>query len=501
MFVYRRKIAGRLIAVPGVSVARSFLVVAGFFTGLAAAQAQPPTEAASESQQRPNVVIFLIDTLRADRLGIYGYDKPTSPHIDALAPSAVRFSHAESAAPWTLPSIVSLMTSKHPVEHGVVADGRHADPAAPVLAERLQRLDYQTESYYANEFAGSASAMTRGFDHAALVTHTDGNDVRKFLNERDEKRPFFLYIHNVEPHNPFELRVGERYTEHFGEVDFVNRRNMLDLYVNYRGATRKAEGEGAARTKQQTAYLAELQALKSSTIDVLYDASVRLADERVGEVIAALREGGVWENTVFVLLSDHGEEMGEHGGWQHDQSVYAELVHVPFLIRFPRDVRGGQVLASPATLVDVVPTLLDLLGEVPEPGASQGTSLLPIIRGDEGARAAWDERIHFTAQRVNVLKYYQPFKASRGDFNIVMRQGSWKAIWNGEQDVMELYTVSEDPTDSVNLAEKHPALVESFREAVKQRFGGLQLEDFETEKGSWELTPAQIENLKTLGYL
>ncbi|MCF6283807.1 MAG: sulfatase-like hydrolase/transferase [Candidatus Hydrogenedentes bacterium] len=463
--------------------------------------AQKENEGDVTGPRRPNIVIFLIDTLRADRLGVYGYERPTSPNIDALAEEGVCFTRADSAAPWTLPSVVSMMTSKYPVEHQVITDGREIRASDPVLAERLKVLGYATASFYANQYAGDASGMTRGFDHAELVTHTGGYQVRKFLDGRKRDKPFLLYIHNVEPHNPFELRVDKQYIAPFGEVDFSNRLKVLDLYIAYRAATRIPKDGGEDTSDRQADMLKELRALKADTIDTLYDASVRLADERVGEVVAALREAGDWDNTLFLLVSDHGEEMGEHGGWQHDQSVYPELVHVPFILRFPGNRFGGQRRDEPVTLVDVMPTLLDWLGDSDWTEGLSGISQIPSISGDVAARARFEREIRHTAQRVNVKKYYRPFKEGRGDVNAVMHQGPWKAIWNAELSTLELYNVLDDPGNRHNVAPEHPVLVAEFRSAVQSRFGSLAIEGFQAPGGTWELTPDQIENLKTLGYL
>lgn len=470
-------------------------------TASAQATANRAPSADEVSDTRPNIVLFMIDTLRADRLGVYGYDKPTSPHIDALAEESVLFTRADAAAPWTLPSIISMMTSRHPAEHGVVVEGPRIPEDQPVLAEQLMALGYDTVSYYANEYAGRSSGMTRGFDQAELVRYTDKEKVEEYLDSRTGTDPFFLYIHNVEPHNPFDLQVSQDYLEPFGEVGFPDRLRMLELYSKFRAATRAKQQEGKDTTAEQAAMLEELQAMKDATIDPLYDASVRLADARAGEVIQALRDAGEWDNTLFILLSDHGEEMGEHDGWQHDQSVYPELVHVPFLIRFPGGAFAGQQRPEPVTLVDLIPTVLDWLG-APEPADGySGVSLLPAITGGDDSGERLVDMGRFTAQRINLKKYYRPFKEQRGDINIVFHEGPWKAIWNVEPNTIELYHVPDDPDNMNNVAGDHPERVTRFRAAFEEHFGPLHLEQFRHTNDEWELSPEQEENLKTLGYL
>ena len=343
--------------------------------------------------------------------------------------------------------------------------------------------------------------MTAGFDEATLVTHTGGYEIRQFLQTRANEEPFFLYIHNVEPHNPFDLSVTDSLVEQFGRVGFKERLRMLELYTDFRAATRTGDSNAEENSARQTEMLKELASMKEDTIDVLYDASVRLADSRVGEVIQVLRESGAWENTLFLLVSDHGEEMGEHDGWQHDQSVYAELVHVPFLLRLPDAEHGGQRRDEPVTLVDVMPTLLDFLGAPMSADQASGHSLIPAITNQDGAREDLNQAVRPAAQRLNLKKYYKPFKEERGDLNLVLRQGPWKAIWNVEPDTIELYHSGSDPIDQENLAGSHPDVEQAFRATIDEQFGALSFEELRNLGGTWNLTPEQTENLRALGYL
>ena len=182
--------------------------------GEAAAAFDPASAAAASGQV--NVVIFLIDTLRANRVGAYGYGKPTTPHMDALAAEGVVFEQCGAPAPWTLPSVVSLLTSTFPCEHRVLVDGQRIDGALEPLAARLHRSGYATASFLANAYAGPISGLDRGYDGCQRVGFTDGQTIDTWLDNVPAGKPMHVYIHNIEPHNPYN--APERLVGYFGQV-------------------------------------------------------------------------------------------------------------------------------------------------------------------------------------------------------------------------------------------------------------------------------------------
>jgi arylsulfatase A-like enzyme len=217
-------------------------------------------------------------------------------------------------------------------------------------------------------------------------------------------------------------------------------------------------------------------------------------------VIRALKARGEWDHTLFVLLSDHGEEINEHGGWSHDQSVYEELLHVPLIIRFPGGRFGGRRVSDLVSLVDVMPTALEALGQPDLVPDARGSSLMPLIRG-EAARD--DGSFYVPSIRYNVMSFYRPWKEQRGDINVVIRRGDRKGIWNVELDTFELYDLHADAHEQNNVALKHPDLAADMREHAAAwyetcaEFGdGTRMVE---EAG--ELDERTLRNLRTLGYV
>lgn len=461
----------------------------------APADAGPPDAPAYRVRR---VVLFLVDTLRADRLGAYGWPEPTSPHVDALAAEGVVFEQTSAAAPWTLPSVASLMLSTFLPEHGVVRDGDRVPAALPTLAERLKGLGWSTTSVFFNPYAGPLTGLDRGFD-ACLEAKREvgGEDVVAWL-ARQPALPAFLYLHNTTPHDPYV--PAPRFLAPFGAVEPEVVREIEELLRRYRKLNRDnvlslLQPEIPDNSDQQTEALQALAARRAE-IETLYEAEVREADHHVGAAIEALRAAGAWEDTLFVLTSDHGEELGERGGFEHDQSVYEELLRVPLIVRFPGGAHAGTRVAAPVSLVDLVPTILDVLGRPDAAEGCRGTSLLPLVRG-----AAAPDGPRVTAFRLNRRKLYQPHEEARGDENVAVREGSWKGIWNVEHDTFELYDLARDPGETTDLAAREPERARRLRaHARESRDELLSAGSGHARERTDSLTPEQISRLRALGY-
>lgn len=491
---------GRVWAI-GVGVALLLAAIGG----CGAANSASSGPAGATAKTNVNVVLFLIDTLRADRLGAYGHNKPTSPAIDALAGEGVLFELASAPAPWTLPSVPSIHTSTFLCEHGVTIDGQKVSQSLTTLAERFKKLGYSTASHYVNDFAGPLTGLERGFDicrkHPAFV---DGRTVSLFL-EQKPALPFFMYIHNLEPHNPFN--APDEFIPLMGQVKPQAKQRLGKLLSAYRPllradfdpdpAKRRAVGT-TDTTQQQNAILERLHKVLDEHL-VLYDAVVREADTRVASVIQALKHGGVWDNTLFILLSDHGEELAEHGAYLHSQSVYQELAHVPLIIRFPKNEHAGKRVATPVNLVDVLPTIFDYLGRRDVIGAARGESLMPLVRGE----AIADKGFHVMTARINVKKHYRPWKEQRGDRNVAFctPDGRYKGIYNVDLDNVELYDLLNDRWEQKNLAAaaEHRELVRLFRDYAKQWWERCGQGSRGAEVGT--IDAATLKSLEALGYV
>ena len=356
--------------------------------------------------RRPNVVLVSIDTLRADRLPVYGYRKTDTPAIDALAREGVVFESCYTHVPLTLPAHTSLFTGLLPPVHGVRNNaGFRLQEGTRTLALELREAGYSTGAAVSAFVLHSKTGISRGFDwydddlHAAspgeseLEIQRDGSEtvdralvwLSRETGDRKRKGPFFLFVHLFEPHTPYtppqRFLVGGR---------------------------------------------------------APYDGEVMYADELVGKLFAGLRRMGLYDESLIVLLSDHGEALGEHGEEDHGVFLYRGVMRVPLVVRLPRALGGGRRVPEPVQLVDVSPTILERTGLSPREGGA-GRSLMPGLLGAglPADRRVYAEslygRLHFGWKELYSLT------TARHSFILAPRQ--------------ELYDVVEDPGQLRNLLE------------------------------------------------
>ncbi len=453
------------------------------------------------------VIIYLVDTLRADRLGVYGYTlRPTSPVIDALAAESVVFDQAYGPAPWTPASVASLMTSTFLCQHGVFSERDRLNPDYETLAERLGRIGYLTLATYANPYF-SATWLNQGFQVDEFQGRPDYLATGKSLMEQRMTRrldelsddPFFWYVHTVEPHDLDLIPTSD--TLKFGHVSIDDRvafrasKTEYDLTVGYDWKNELPRGTSDQSARWQPA----MDGLRErrETIDLLYDASVSWADTNLGELVEQLKRKGTWDRAVFIFLSDHGEELDDHDGWFHEQSVYEELVRVPLIIHFPGGEFGGRRVAGLASLVDIMPTIFDYLGRPDLCGDCRGSSLMPRVRQPGGLK---EEQPSIVAMRDD-RRLYDPHWASvRGNRNVVVRHNEWKGIWNADTLLLELYDLASDPGEQLDLSAENPALADEFRTRAQQWLEACAANRLNPVEGQ-QLDEATKEQLRALGYL
>lgn len=363
---------------------------------------EPVVAALREPAELPrSVVLISVDTLRSDRVGCYGYARSdgaaTTPAIDALAAESLRFANARSVAPFTLPSHATILTGLLPRAHGVVRHGRRlvAD-VQPLLAVDFARAGYATAAFTGGAYLSYEHGFHHGFDRYSILDPflTDEDPYRdafprpgdRAFNDAayatcDERaierwldatsgRPFFLFVHTYAAHDYHPPKELEK---RFVRGDLGRLGPDRDL--------KRIERAAAMAGAPVPAGVAQVAS------DV-YDGAVAAADRAVGELIGALRARGLLERTVVVLLSDHGEEFGEHGGLLHGRTVYEEVLRVPLLLRAPGV--APSVIDAPVDLCDVAPTLRALCGIAPA-AACDGADLLRRIADDDFKRAFWAE--------------------------------------------------------------------------------------------------------------
>lgn len=319
----------------------------------------------------PHILIFLVDTLRADHLGCYGYERPTSPNIDRFADDAILFEHAVAQSSWTRPATASILTGLYPHKHGARTRNQELGADVPYLPEILSSLGYRALGVSTNGNAGIDFGFRRGFNHFMQMRERASrpgihvpvwravDETLEWLERIGPEDSFFVFLHVTDPHEPYLPPEDHR----------------------QRFAPDAAAGPGLLRQNQPANASHSTSDLKD-----LYDGEIAFVDEHFGRMIEELDRRGFLEDTLVVFVSDHGEEFLDHGRHGHGATLYQEQIHVPLILRLPgalrRDADRSEVGAQ-VRQIDIVPTILDAIGA---PGLieTDGQSLLPLIRfGDD----------------------------------------------------------------------------------------------------------------------
>ena len=423
--------------------------------------------------ERPDgwdVILVSLDTLRADRLGAYGYSRPTSPRLDALAREGVLFRTAIAQAPWTRPSHASMLMSRYPGEAGRAT--------TPTLAEALWRAGWRTTALTGGgQVDFRFDIFQRGFESFQATHWIDDLESVVRLLEAGRSRRELLFLHTYKVHDPYveaTFTAGMprgRLGPTFGKKDW--------------------ERLGKRLGPEERRY-----------VSALYDGGVAWVDERLGALFDRLRAEGLLDRAVVIVTSDHGEQFWEHGSWRHGMNVYDHQLHVPLIVRLPPALarslapKGGDqalrglVIADQVQLVDLYPTLLEMLGLPPQPQLS-GRSLRPLLAGGTAR-----ER-EALAENTNIPTYERKtLRTSRFKF-IVSTPRPW-ARRKGMREGYELFDLRRDPGEKVDLAARHPEVAAFLHERLKSLLGG-------GERTMDEELPAGLDaeleaQLRALGY-
>lgn len=454
----------------------------------ACGRSAPDGAAGTAPAPRANLVLFSIDTLRAGQLGCYGYGRETSPAIDALAAQGIVFDTVHSQSPKTGPSHMTMMTGLYPSTHGVLNwsnEGTFAlSEAIPTLAEILRENGYATFASTGGGNVRSQLGFDRGFSEyrmnagsAALNVSVGEGQLARHIASGDA-RPFFLFLHTYQTHDPY-----------FPPQGYLERIAPRSAYAGniFSSAQELVKIAGPGWQEQHDLYWSRVDrgdpADRQRLVD-LYDACVRSADDAFASLVAMLLERGLLERTVIVVTADHGEEFLEHGQFMHDQ-IYREIAQVPLVIRLPEKALAGRRVDGIARLVDVTPTLLDVLG-VKTRAVFQGESLWSAGAGPAaGPRTAFTE---WTKRAPGKPDMY------------AARTIDWSLVRVGEAPP-ELYAAS-DREEKANVASAHPDVVRQLEAFIGgKRSECAQLARLRPPGSSVELTPEIRQQLEQLGYL
>ena len=413
---------------------------------------------------RANVIVLVMDTVRADRCSLNGYERPTTPRLAHFAAGAATFTQAWTPARWTVPSHATLFTGLVPRNHGARPSHRSSlDPDVPTLAEILSRAGYATGAFVSNPAFELDAGLYRGFDvtqrHYGLQRPKGDSGAlapvvhalaRAWVAEtRAAQRPFFLFVNDIDPHSPYQpdAAVQERFVAPGIGADALDagRRFAADdaLRHNFGG------------TQQDSSSLALLSDL--------YDAEIATLDASVGDLLDALAGDGALDDTIVVVTSDHGEYLGAHGLLDHMQGVHQDILHVPLVVRAPGRLDDGRRVDDVVRLEDVAPTILELC-DVAGPAAMDGHSLLGDVR-DRVARGESTPNPYVISAALRQLPLETVEPHLLGSRSVLL--GTWRLIDN-DDGTLELYDHVTDPAESVDVAGAHPDVVARLRELVDQ---------------------------------
>ena len=417
-----------------------------------------------EEAKRPNVFLILIDTLRPDHLGAYGYERATSPAIDELATKGVRFERAYSAASWTNPSILALFTGRYPADAWEPKPHEEAiklvvPPHVDTMAEILAANGYLTVA--ASDHPGiNAKLFGQGFDiylHLYRVDgpwtewrETDSEKVLRQLHDLLEGRPderLFTYIHLIYPHGPYE--PPPPWDDYFGRGTLFFKPKNRALMIN------------------------------------MYDGDIRHTDEVIKDFLADIRASGLAEDSIVILLSDHGEGFWEHGLMEHGNSLYNELLHIPLVFYAPGRVPENVIVHDVVRITDVLPTVLDLVGIPYDADDFRGRSLLPLMRnGVDSPRLAFSECPHSRIVRGRAIQSSTEKLIDSG------QDGQPPEYYDLMRDSRERHELHSSRSSEVS--ELAAAMDEITRAASQSRAGHVAVQE--------EPSADTIKKLRSLGY-
>ena len=431
------------------------VIIGGSYLAARVGEARRIAALPAPTGHRPNVLLIILDTQRADHLSSYGYERPTTPHLDSLAADGILFEQVFSPSSWTLPSHASLFTGRLMLEHGA-GNGtvRILDTRFPTLAERLSAEGYATAGFVANTFwAARHTGLARGFAHYEDFYGTPGDALqrmtlvrelqrltelfgavdirgrkraphinREFLRwvRRIQDRPFFAFLNYMDVHAPY-LPVGG-YEGRFGPVNPEFRPKRLA--VGNQTSPSISAGERAHRIDR-------------------YDESLLYLDFHVGRLLTELENRGVLDSTIVIVTADHGELFGEHGFVEHGKSLYQEETMIPLIIRYPTRVSRGTRVSTRVSSTRLAATIAELLGirESPFPGRS----LLDEIGQDSSTGASLVTELGRTRIRGTPAADGWVRSLVSGRWHFILRQSGAHELYDLDADPEELSDQSATP--------------------------------------------------------
>ena len=483
------------------------------------ANATPPAGA-------PDVVFVVMDTVRAQNVSAYGYERETTPNFDALADEGVLFEQATAPSTWSLPSHASLFTGTLPSTHNAHGETRYLDDTLPTIAEVMGQAGWETRCFTANTFISPSFGLTRGFawsdqawitgaggrgfsfiyrlvDTLGLSTAEDkgsGQVVDNIHNWMDDRPvdapPAFVFVNFLEAHWPFH-QLPEEYRDAYTDQPLSELRTVGQISFGVQFGRQLSDEE--------------FQRVRQPIVD-MYDGGVLYTDALLGGVLDAWRQRGTLDQTVFVVLGDHGELVGEHGAFGHVSPMYEEDLRVPMAIRYPAMIPPGARVKEPISTLGTFGTILDLV-TVPPPDTLQVGSLIPALTGKPAGIPVIAER--FEEELLSAR--FKPGTAN-GEGPLLSPWGRYRTYRAGDLKLSVHYEHGEFSTNLYDL-EKDPG---ELKDRANISAAMVVRQDLEKELAAWEahlglpaldaevgavrgappeVSAAALEQLKALGYI
>jgi arylsulfatase A-like enzyme len=430
----------------------------------AARPARGDRPTARTPSRRPNVLLISLDTLRADRLGCYGYPRPTSPFLDELAQRGVRFDASFVNTHGTPPSHATLFSSLYQETHRVSTVRRfgkldHRLPASlPILPEQLQHAGYQTLAVTGGGFMSADFGFDRGFDRFFEEKDIE-RQTSRLLDEirQSDDRPIFAFLHTYQIHSPY--RPPPAYRSRFV-------RQERDVDTASKALARYRASDPNRLSPADVAYLSDL-----------YDAGIRYTDDVLRRTFAELEERGFLDHGLVIVTADHGEEFAEHGGLLHPATLFDELVRVPLIVVGFR-VPVAKVARRLVSTIDVAPTIYGFTGVTPPPDLEGLDLLKPVPKDASGL----------------VFSQYR-------DLLLASRTPRVKLVRHLDSGKLELYDLKADPHELRDVANGHASLVTRLSaQLAAWRAACPRLKDVKAAAET-DLDAERLEQLRALGYV
>lgn len=426
------------------------------------------------NRERPNVILITIDALRADHLGCYGYERDTSPHIDKFAKEGTLFRQAIASCSSTFASLPSLFTSTYYYTHGVKNWGSTINPKVPTLAQILKENGYYAGAICAEDFFVNILGLDKGFDTVSTgIDLKAGEITEKALVwlKKNKRKIFFLWLHYFDTHEPY--RPPSPFDKMFVKDKTDGNIKLVPILKDNPSDSGIFGGVGGVEERQLINGIRDMDFYISQ-----YDGAIRFVDEQIGILLDGIGKLKLNENTIIIITADHGESMGEHNLYfSHGRFLYDELLKVPLIIKVSNLIPKVKVIKTQVKLLDVMPTILDILGIRPK-RRIEGASLLPLIHGKENKSLS-----PFAFSYINTERYS-------------IRTEGYKLICFKSENKYELYNLKDDPKELDNLV-KFGGRQFEFLKAKLDKY----MEEGLTMKEKTQNLEEHIkEKLKSLGY-